>query len=141
MRTKEPEQEQEQQEENRLLATQLAAQLGKTAAAAKYLNRSRNWRNHWNPDVESIGYSGFVQSRNLTNFIVTDPLTDIGYWGDYTYEASSWDYSFADIHDMQKIIEWMGGSETFFSRLETTFTVGANPNNPTGIIFDSTNEP
>jgi putative alpha-1,2-mannosidase len=120
---------------------QVAKGLGKTADAAKYLNRSRNWRNHWNPDLESIGYSGFVQPRNLTSFIDTNPLTDIGYWGDYTYEASSWDYSFGDIHDMQKIIEWMGGAETFLSRLETTFTVGANPNNPAGIIFDSTNEP
>jgi putative alpha-1,2-mannosidase len=82
-----------------------------------------------------------VQPRNLTSFIDTNPLTDIGYWDDYTYEASSWDYSFGDIHDMQKIIEWMGGAETFLSRLETTFTVGANPNNPAGIIFDSTNEP
>lgn len=120
---------------------QVATGLNKSADAAKYLKRSRNWRNHWNPSVQSIGYSGFVQPRNHASFIVTDPLTDIGYWDDYTYEASSWDYSFGDIHDMQKIIELMGGSQTFFSRLETTFTVGANPSNPTGIIYDSTNEP
>jgi predicted alpha-1,2-mannosidase len=120
---------------------QVAKGLGKTADAAKYLNRSRNWRNHWNPNLKSIGYSGFVQPRNLASFIDTDPLTDVGYWGNYAYEASSWDYSFGDIHDMQKIVEWMGGADTFFSRLETTFKVGANPNNPTGIIFDATNEP
>jgi predicted alpha-1,2-mannosidase len=120
---------------------QVALGLGKTDDAVKYLNRSRNWRNHWNPDLQSLGYSGFVQPRNLSGFIDTDPLTDIGYWGDFTYEASSWDYSFGDIHDMQKIVELMGGADTFFNRLESTFAVGANPANPTGIIFDATNEP
>ncbi|KAE8442713.1 hypothetical protein EG329_002904 [Mollisiaceae sp. DMI_Dod_QoI] len=120
---------------------QVAKGLGKTEDEAKYLNRSRNWRNHWNPDLKSIGYSGFIVPRDLTSFIATDPLTDSGYWGDPYYEASSWDYSWGDIHDMAKLIEWMGGADTFFSRLETMFTVGANPNSPTSIIFDSTNEP
>ena len=120
---------------------QVASGLGKTADAEKYLNRSRNWRNHWNPDLESIGYSGFIVPRDLSGFIATDPLTDSGYWGDAYYEASSWEYSWGDIHDMQTLVEWMGGADTFFSRLETMFTVGADPNNPSGIIFDSTNEP
>lgn len=120
---------------------QVAKGLGKADDEAKYLNRSRNWRNHWNPDLESIGYSGFIVPRNLTSFIDTDPLTDSGYWGDPYYEASSWDYSWGDIHDMAKLIEWMGGADTFYSRLEAMFTVGANPNSPTSIIFDSTNEP
>jgi putative alpha-1,2-mannosidase len=120
---------------------QVAKGLGVTNDAAKYLNRSRNWRNHWNPDLESIGYSGYIVPRNLTDFIETDPLTNIGYWSDPTYEASSWDYSWGDIHDMAKLVELMGGASTAFSRLETMFTVNANPNNPGGIIFDSTNEP
>ncbi|KAH8821329.1 putative alpha-1,2-mannosidase [Xylogone sp. PMI_703] len=120
---------------------QVAKGLGTEEDAAKYLNRSRNWRNHWNPDVESIGYSGFVVPRNLTSFLATDPLNDSGYWGDPYYEANAWDYSFADIHDMKKLIEWMGGAEKFMQRLDATFTVGANPGNPNGIIFDSTNEP
>jgi putative alpha-1,2-mannosidase len=120
---------------------QVATGLGKVDDAAKYLNRSRNWRNHWNPDLESIGYSGFIVPRTVSDFISTDPLTDAGYWGDPFYEASSWEYSWGDIHDMAKLVEWMGGADTFFSRLETMFTVGANPNNLGGIIFDSTNEP
>lgn len=120
---------------------QVAKGLGNTDDEAKYLNRSRNWRNHWNPDLESIGYSGFIVPRNLTSFIATDPLNASGYWSDPFYEGSSWEYSWGDIHDMAKIIEWMGGADTFYSRLETMFTVGANPTTPTGIIFDSTNEP
>ena len=120
---------------------QVASGLGNTADAEKYLNRSRNWRNHWNLDLESIGYLGFIVPRDISSFIDTDPLTDSGYWDDPYYEASSWEYSWGDIHDMAKLVEWMGGVDTFLSRLETMFTVGANPNDPTGIIFDSRNEP
>ncbi|KAF4638078.1 hypothetical protein G7Y89_g38 [Cudoniella acicularis] len=120
---------------------QVASGLQNHEDAAKYLNRSRNWRNHWNPAQQSLGFSGFIVPRNLTSFIATDPVNDDGYWGDPYYEATSWDYSFGDIHDMAKLVEWMGGNDTFYSRLETTFAVGANPSNPTGILFDSTNEP
>ena len=42
---------------------------------------------------------------------------------------------------LRKLVEWMGGPDMFYSRLDTMFEVGANPNNPSGIIFDSTNEP
>lgn len=42
---------------------------------------------------------------------------------------------------MKTVIEYMGGDETFFSRLDTMFTTGANPDNTGGIIFDATNEP
>jgi len=120
---------------------QVAKGLGKLDDTVKYLNRSRNWRNHWNPDLESIGYTGFLVPRDTSGFIDTDPLNDAGYWGDPYYEASSWEYSWGDIHDMKKLIEWMGGNDTFYSRLETMFTVGTNPNDAGGIIFDSTNEP
>ncbi|RDL36111.1 putative alpha-1,2-mannosidase [Venustampulla echinocandica] len=120
---------------------QVANGLKKNDAATKYLNRSRNWRNHWNPELSSLGYKGFIVPRNLTSFIATDPLTDSGYWGDPYYEASSWDYSFGDLHDMATIVKRMGGKETFFKRLDTTFAVGGNPKKPNGVIFDSTNEP
>jgi putative alpha-1,2-mannosidase len=58
---------------------QVATGLGKVADANKYLNRSRNWRNHWNPHLESIGYKGFIVPRTVSDFITTDPLTDSGY--------------------------------------------------------------
>lgn len=120
---------------------QVANGLGKAEDAEKYLNRSRNWRNYWNPDLESIGYYGFIVPRTVTSFISVNPLTNIGYWGDPFYEASSWDMSFGDIHDMATIVAYMGGAEKFQVRLETMFTVGVNPTNPGGIIFDATNEP
>ncbi|KAL1970402.1 hypothetical protein VTN77DRAFT_5563 [Rasamsonia byssochlamydoides] len=118
---------------------QVASGLGIQSDAEKYLNRSRNWRNHWNPNTTSLGFSGFVVPRNLSGFIETDPLTDSGYWGDPYYEASSWAYSWSDIHDMKTIIEWMGGPETVVRRLNIMFEEGASGS--PGIIFDPTNEP
>lgn len=86
---------------------QVASGLKKGQDAKKYLNRSRNWRNHWNPKQTSLGFSGFVVPRNSTGFIETDPLADTGYWGDPYYEANSWAYSWADVHDMQHLIKLM----------------------------------
>ncbi|RAL63288.1 hypothetical protein DID88_004364 [Monilinia fructigena] len=123
---------------------QVASGLRKTDDAAKYLERSRNWRNHWNHNLTSIGYSGFVVPRteagSSTPFVAVDPLNNDGYWGDPFYEGSSWHYSWGDIHDMDTIIQYMGGESTFYKRLDTMFTIGANPSDPGGIIFDGTNE-
>lgn len=62
---------------------QVASGLGKEEEATKYLNRSRNWRNHWNPKQESLGFSGFVAPRfENGSFQDYDPLQCGGcYWG------------------------------------------------------------
>lgn len=111
---------------------QVASGLGKHSDAQKYLNRSQNWRNHWNPDQTSLGFSGFVVPRDKNGFIQTDPAKDGGYWGDPYYEGGSWAYSWNDVHDMKHLIELMGGPEKTTKRLETVFDKG---------LFDSTNEP
>lgn len=53
--------------------------------ASTYLQRGRNWRNHWNPNVTSLGFSGFVMPRTISGFNITqDPLSCGGcYWADY----------------------------------------------------------
>ncbi|KAJ6119901.1 hypothetical protein N7523_004181 [Penicillium sp. IBT 18751x] len=118
---------------------QVASGLGKNEDARKYLNRSRNWRNHWNSDQTSLGFSGFVVPRNRSGFIDVDTLNAGGYWTDPYYEASAWAYSFADVHDMKEMIKMMGGNETVLYRLNTMFTEGASGSS--GTIFDPTNEP
>ncbi|KAL4734498.1 glycosyl hydrolase family 92-domain-containing protein [Aspergillus similis] len=118
---------------------QVASGLGLDDDADKYLNRSRNWRNHWNPDLTSLGFAGFVVPRGEDGFIDTNPLTDAGYWADPYYQASSWAYSLTSVHDMQHIIDLAGGEKTMRERLDTMFTDGASGSS--GIIFDPTNEP
>lgn len=67
---------------------QVASGLGETADAARYLNRSRNWRNHWDPEANTLGFHGFVVPRNASGFLEQDPLDCGGcYWGDYYYEV------------------------------------------------------
>ncbi len=62
---------------------QVAKGLGKDDDASKYLNRSRNWRNHWDASTTSLGFSGFLVPRTATAFVIQDPLTCGGcYWGD-----------------------------------------------------------
>lgn len=55
------------------------------ANATAYLGRSRNWRNHWDPDVKSLGFSGFLMPRTTSGFTISQsPLSCGGcYWGDY----------------------------------------------------------
>lgn len=67
---------------------QVAAGLGQTVDAKKYLARSRNWRNHWNLNATSLNYTGFVVPRTTQGFLLQDPLSCGGcYWGDPYYEA------------------------------------------------------
>lgn len=42
---------------------QVASGLNLTHDASKYLNRSRNWRNHWNAEQTSFNSSGFMVPR------------------------------------------------------------------------------
>lgn len=71
---------------------QVASGLGYTDDANKYLNRSRNWRNHWDSDLESMGFKGFVAPIDSDNssFAYTDPTDSSGYWSDPFYESGSW---------------------------------------------------
>jgi predicted alpha-1,2-mannosidase len=113
---------------------QVAKGLGKTAEANKYLNRSRNWRNHWNPNATSNGHSGFVVPR-LANgsFVPQDPLSCGGcYWGDAYYEDNPWVYSMNALHDIGTLKEYIGGDEKFVDRINKLFDLD---------IFDAGNEP
>ncbi|KAL8828742.1 MAG: hypothetical protein Q9191_002414 [Dirinaria sp. TL-2023a] len=134
---------------------QVASGQGNNADAAKYLTRSRNWRNHWNPAASSLGFNGFVVPRNADgSFVTQDPLSCAGcYWGDAYYEATPWEYSFNPHHDIYTLINYTGGAQNFVNRLDTIFqpnkaagssskfldqTVKANFN---GTIFNPGNEP
>ncbi|KAL4765477.1 uncharacterized protein BDW70DRAFT_155962 [Aspergillus foveolatus] len=91
----------------------------------KYLRRSAGWQAIWNPDVESLGFNGFLApkfSNGSFNNSGYDPLYCYGCeWSDYTYEGVPWEYSFVIPHDMQTLVNLMGGSETFEARLDLMF--------------------
>ncbi|KAJ8112583.1 hypothetical protein OPT61_g5082 [Boeremia exigua] len=113
---------------------QVAAGLEKSTEAATYFNRSRNWRNHWNPNATSEGHSGFVVPRQANgSFVPQDPKNCGGcYWGDAYYEDNAWIYSMNAIHDVAELKKRIGGDERFINRLDKLFSLD---------IFDAGNEP
>jgi predicted alpha-1,2-mannosidase len=114
---------------NDFCVSQVAYGLGKKDDGDKYLARSRNWRNHWNPESESLGYKGFVVPRFANgSFAEQDPLTCGGcYWMDEYYQAPPWEYSWAATHDTGMVVNLTGGPETFVDRLDVMFELGVNP--------------
>ncbi|KAJ4374040.1 hypothetical protein N0V83_002779 [Neocucurbitaria cava] len=113
---------------------QVAMGLGMADEANIYLNRSRNWRNHWNPLASSHNHTGFVVPRAANgSFIAQDPQQCGGcYWGDAYYEDNSWIYSMNAIHDVAELKKRIGGDERFVDRLNKLFDLN---------IFNAGNEP
>ncbi|KEZ41153.1 putative glycosyl hydrolase protein [Scedosporium apiospermum] len=124
---------------------QVALGLGHKEDAAKYLGRSRNWRNHWNKDMAALGHSGFLGPRDEGgNFIDQDPLSCGGcYWGNHYYQGLPWEYTFNAHHDISTLIDWSGGKDAFIDRLELTFRPGIISGNEQfdHTIFNPGNEP
>jgi len=54
---------------------QVAKGLNREADSQKYLNRSRNWRQHWNPEATALGFKGFVVPRTVEGFLEQNPLS------------------------------------------------------------------
>ncbi|KAK8058436.1 alpha-mannosidase [Apiospora phragmitis] len=99
---------------------------GAPGDAEKYLNRSAGWQRTWNHDVTSRGFNGFLAPRlgngswqNATGY--NPALCGGCEWSSITYEATPWEYSFTVPHDMQSLIEHMGGETEFERRLDYIF--------------------
>ncbi|KAH9885490.1 glycoside hydrolase family 92 protein [Xylariomycetidae sp. FL2044] len=125
----------------------MARGLGKKADESKYLQRSRNWRNLYNPNQEDryfdgtgkdqkTQFMGFMQPRyrngtwHYQNTRLCSPIYqqhscyfDTGY---DTYEGSPWLYTFYVPQDMAGLINVMGGREAFIERLSFFHESGIN---------------
>jgi predicted alpha-1,2-mannosidase len=126
--------------------SQVASGLGKTADKTKYITRSKNWRNHWNPKATSLGFSGFLVPRDADgSFPDQDPLSCGGcYWGDAYYQATPWEYSWGAHHDIGTLVNYTGGPANFVKRLDKMFESGANPGGSAtfnNTIMNPSNEP
>jgi predicted alpha-1,2-mannosidase len=107
---------------NDYLTSQVAAGLGKTEDAIKYLDRSTKWQYLWDPSVKSSGFRGFVMPRETGGaFKSIDPKKVWGSWTDYFYEGSSWTYSYFVPHEFDKLVYLTGGQDTFALKLEYGF--------------------
>jgi len=111
----------------------MAQKLGLEDDYEKYRKRSGQWIHLWNPEQESEGYKGFMDAREEDGtFLFYEPKKYGGSWKGPFYEGSSWTYNYFVPHDIDKLIELMGGKEQFVERLN----VGHEKK-----LIDYTNEP
>ncbi|CAN8095877.1 unnamed protein product [Discula destructiva] len=100
----------------------------------KYLNRSAQWQNLWNPNIEHKGFSGFLAPRNADGTWVgpddyNPALCGACEWGAISYEAVPFEYSFVVPHDMETLIDFMGGQSEFERRLDYIFVPNTTEQN------------
>jgi len=115
----------------------VAKQLGETAVYQKYREKASSWEKLWNSDIESMGFKGFIWPRNSDGNWVDTTKFNVFSSGSFEapfYETFSWEYSFYVPHDMKRLIEKMGGEETFTKRLDTYFT-RTFPGKRTDLLF------
>jgi predicted alpha-1,2-mannosidase len=89
---------------------QIATALGRTEEAAKLLERAKNYRHVFDPEV------GFMRGRNGDGSWLT-PWDEFG-WGSPYVEGGPWQSSWAVQHDPAGLIELMGGDEAFSAKLD-----------------------
>ncbi len=98
---------------------QLAAALGKTEDARRYLERASNYRTLFN------AATGFMQPRLLDGSWLEpfDPMAPDGW-----IEGNGWQYLWHVPHDVAGLIELVGGREHFVARLDEMLTLAEADN-------------
>ena len=95
--------------------SKLAEQLGKEADVDLYANRSMNYKHLFDPETQ------WMRGKNEDGTFQTpfNPLK----WGDAFTEGNSLHYTWSVFHDIQGLIDLMGGDETFVAKLDEVFTM------------------
>jgi predicted alpha-1,2-mannosidase len=122
---------------NDFAVAEIAKGLGKSDDSQKYLSRSGNWQNLYNPNVTSTissygnrKYQGFFQPKNLNGtWGYQDPLycshidpnpnsvCSLQNTAGETFESSIWEYGFYVPHDQGSLIKLYGGQKAYVDRL------------------------
>jgi predicted alpha-1,2-mannosidase len=95
---------------------QLGKALGKPESEIGiYKKRSQNYRNLFDPAT------GLMRGKNKDGSFET-PFNPFK-WGDAFTEGNSWHYSWSVFHDIQGLINLMGGKQKFVTKLDSVFTM------------------
>jgi len=93
---------------------QLGKALNRPAAEIEvYKKRSLNYRNLFDPSI------GLMRGKTKDGSWET-PFNPFK-WGDAFTEGNSWHYSWASLHDIQGLINLMGGKKQFIAKLDSVF--------------------
>ena len=95
---------------------QAAKSMGKDRDYQTYLTRSQNYRNLFDPS------SGFMRPRSNGAWKTPFDPKEVDF--NFT-EANSWQYSFYVPHDIDYLMEAMGGESAFAKKLDALFTAGS----------------
>lgn len=99
----------------------------------KYLDRSAQWQNIWAHNFTHKNFTGFLAPRLSTGqFNLTDynPAVCGGCeWTSVSYEGTPFEYSFTIPHDMETLIQFMGGESEFERRLDYIFVANTSEQN------------
>ncbi|MVN92699.1 GH92 family glycosyl hydrolase [Mucilaginibacter aquatilis] len=95
---------------------QLAKALNRPQAEVDlYKKRSQNYRNLFDKST------GFMRGKNKDGSFQS-PFSPFK-WGDAFTEGNSWHYSWSVFHDVQGLINLMGGENRFVNKLDSVFSV------------------
>ncbi len=95
---------------------QLGKALGRPAAEIDiYKKRSQNYRNLYDKQT------GLMRGKNKDGSFET-PFNPFK-WGDAFTEGNSWHYTWGVFHDIQGLINLMGGKQQFVAKLDSVFTL------------------
>ena len=96
----------------------VAQKLGKTEDAAYFAKRALNYKNYFDKET------GFMRGKLSNGQWTTpfDPAFSKHEGSDYT-EGNAWQYLWLAPHDVNGLIELLGGKEPFANKLEQLFTV------------------
>lgn len=107
---------------NDYCAMLVAEGVGNGEAASTFRARTGNYKNLWDPEVK------FMRGRLANGEWMPD--FDPARWGSPFTEGCSWHYTWSVFHDMQGLIELIGGDKAFTDKLDSVFQ--ADPRVNTG---------
>lgn len=95
--------------------SELAKELGKGSDVVLYADRSMNYKHLFDPE------SKWMRGKNADGSF-QKPFNPLK-WGDAFTEGNSLHYTWSVFHDIQGLIQLMGGEEAFVRKLDEVFTM------------------
>ena len=113
----------------------MAKALGKTEDYERFSKRAAFYKNLFDPELKLMrGKDSKGNWRTPFNSFLLSHASSSG--GDFT-EGNSWQYTWHVQHDVQGLIDLMGGNEAFVTKLDSLFFLESTAEN-TGFVSDVT---
>lgn len=96
-------------------AAKMASKMDKPQLAKTFYQRSKNYKNLYDPET------GWMRGKNK-NGEFQSPFNPLK-WGDAFTEGNSLHYTWSVLHDVQGLIDLMGGKDKFVQKLDDVFNM------------------